>query len=110
MGATILIYDGAPTYPHIGRFWEIIEKNQVSVFYTAPTAIRTLMKLGENLPDDFDLESLRLLGTVGEPINPKALGLIGSPTVPSNLNDSKSKSSGRFSPNFISVLIAVGAV
>ena len=72
MGATILIYDGAPTYPHIGRFWEIIEKNQVSVFYTAPTAIRTLMKLGENLPDDFDLESLRLLGTVGEPINPKA--------------------------------------
>ena len=72
MGATILIYDGAPTYPHIGRFWEIIEKNQVSIFYTAPTAIRTLMKLGENLPDNFNLESLRLLGTVGEPINPKA--------------------------------------
>ena len=72
MGATILIYDGAPTYPHIGRFWEIIEKNHVSIFYTAPTAIRTLMKLGENLPEDFDLESLRLLGTVGEPINPKA--------------------------------------
>ena len=72
MGATILIYDGAPTYPHIGRFWEIIEKNQVSIFYTAPTAIRTLMKLGEHLPDDYNLESLRLLGTVGEPINPKA--------------------------------------
>ena len=71
-GSTILIYDGAPTYPKVDRFWDIIEKNKVSVFYTAPTAIRTLMKLGENLPDKYNLESLRLLGTVGEPINPKA--------------------------------------
>ena len=71
-GATILIYDGAPTFPDPGRFWKIIEDNKVSVFYTAPTAIRTLMKLGENLPKEYNLESLRLLGTVGEPINPKA--------------------------------------
>ena len=71
-GSTILIYDGAPTYPDVDRFWGIIEKNKVTVFYTAPTAIRTLMKLGENLPDKYNLESLRLLGTVGEPINPKA--------------------------------------
>ncbi len=71
-GSTILIYDGAPTYPEVDRFWDIIEKNKVTVFYTAPTAIRTLMKLGENLPDKYNLESLRLLGTVGEPINPKA--------------------------------------
>ena len=71
-GSTILIYDGAPTYPKVDRFWEIISENKVTIFYTAPTAIRTLMKLGENKPDDHDLSSLRLLGTVGEPINPKA--------------------------------------
>jgi acetyl-CoA synthetase len=71
-GSTILIYDGAPTYPKQDRFWEIISENKVTIFYTAPTAIRTLMKLGENKPDDHDLSSLRLLGTVGEPINPKA--------------------------------------
>ncbi|MBT3549145.1 MAG: acetate--CoA ligase [Gammaproteobacteria bacterium] len=71
-GSTILIYDGAPTFPKPDRFWDIIEKNNVSIFYTAPTAIRTLMKLGENLPDNYNLRSLRLLGTVGEPINPKA--------------------------------------
>ena len=71
-GSTILIYDGAPTYPKVDRFWEIIEENQVTIFYTAPTAIRTLMKLGENLPKKYNLNSLRLLGTVGEPINPKA--------------------------------------
>ena len=71
-GATILIYDGAPTFPKPDRFWDIIEKNKVTIFYTAPTAIRTLMKLGEDLPDKYDLKSLRLLGTVGEPINPKA--------------------------------------
>ncbi len=71
-GSTILIYDGAPTYPRVDRFWNIIEKHKVSVFYTAPTAIRTLMKLGEDLPDKYNLKSLRLLGTVGEPINPKA--------------------------------------
>ena len=71
-GATILIYDGAPTFPRPDRFWSIIEKNKVTIFYTAPTAIRTLMKLGENLPEKYNLSSLRLLGTVGEPINPKA--------------------------------------
>ena len=71
-GATILIYDGAPLYPHSSRFWEIIQENKVSIFYTAPTALRTLMKIGENDPNNYNLESLRILGTVGEPINPKA--------------------------------------
>ncbi len=71
-GATILIYDGAPLYPHSCRFWEIIQQNKVSIFYTAPTALRTLMKVGENDPNNYNLESLRILGTVGEPINPKA--------------------------------------
>ncbi len=71
-GATILIYDGAPLYPHPSRFWEIIQENKVSTFYTAPTALRTLMKVGENEPNNYNLESLRILGTVGEPINPKA--------------------------------------
>ena len=71
-GATILIYDGAPLYPHSNRFWEIIQENNVSIFYTAPTALRTLMKVGENDPSNYNLESLRILGTVGEPINPKA--------------------------------------
>jgi len=72
VGATILIYDGAPTYPKNDRFWKIIEENKVTVFYTAPTAIRTLMKFGDNLPNQCNLSSLRLLGTVGEPINPEA--------------------------------------
>ena len=71
-GATILVYDGAPLYPHSSRFWEIIEDNKVSIFYTAPTAIRTLMKVGEDDPNNYNLKSLRILGTVGEPINPKA--------------------------------------
>jgi len=71
-GATILIYEGAPTHPHPGRFWEICEKHKVSLFYTAPTAIRALMKLGDHIPNKYNLSSLRLLGTVGEPINPEA--------------------------------------
>ena len=71
-GATILIYDGAPLYPRSSRFWEIIQENKVSIFYTAPTALRTLMKMGESEPNNYDLKSLRILGTVGEPINPKA--------------------------------------
>jgi len=71
-GATILIYEGAPTYPHPGRFWEICERHKTTVFYTAPTAIRALMKLGDDIPNDYDLSALRLLGTVGEPINPEA--------------------------------------
>jgi acetyl-CoA synthetase len=71
-GATIVIYEGAPTYPDGGRFWDICERHGVSVFYTAPTAIRALMKLGDELPKARDLSAIRLLGSVGEPINPEA--------------------------------------
>ena len=71
-GATILIYEGAPTFPDVGRFWDICEKHAVTIFYTAPTAIRALMKHGDEIPQSYDLSSLRLLGTVGEPINPEA--------------------------------------
>ncbi|TXI20212.1 MAG: acetate--CoA ligase [Nitrosomonas sp.] len=72
MGATQVIFEGIPTYPHAGRFWEIIQKHRVTTFYTAPTAIRSLIKLGGDLPAQYDLSSLRLLGSVGEPINPEA--------------------------------------
>ena len=72
VGATQVIFEGVPTHPHPGRFWEIIAKHKVSVFYTAPTAIRSLIKAGDTLPRDYDLSSLRILGTVGEPINPEA--------------------------------------
>jgi acetyl-CoA synthetase len=72
LGATQVIFEGIPTYPDAGRFWQMIEKHKVSVFYTAPTAIRSLIKLGGDLPKQYDLSSLRLLGTVGEPINPEA--------------------------------------
>ncbi|OFZ70867.1 MAG: acetate--CoA ligase [Betaproteobacteria bacterium RBG_16_58_11] len=72
MGATMLMFEGIPTYPHPGRFWELIQKHKVTTFYTAPTAIRSLIKLGADLPRQYDLSSLRLLGTVGEPINPEA--------------------------------------
>jgi acetyl-CoA synthetase len=71
-GATQVIYEGTPDTPHTGRWWEIIEKYGVTIFYTAPTAIRTFMKLGREIPQQFDLSSLRLLGSVGEPINPEA--------------------------------------
>ncbi|HEY6453517.1 MAG TPA: acetate--CoA ligase, partial [Steroidobacteraceae bacterium] len=71
-GATVLIYEGAPTYPDAGRFWKICATHGVTVFYTAPTAIRALMKLGEAFPRQHDLSHLRLLGSVGEPINPEA--------------------------------------
>ncbi|HIG10949.1 MAG TPA: acetate--CoA ligase [Planctomycetes bacterium] len=71
-GATVVMYEGAPTTPHPGRFWEICEKHKVTVFYTAPTAIRTFMRLGEEHPEKFDLSRLRLLGSVGEAINPEA--------------------------------------
>ena len=71
-GATIVMYEGAPTYPDGGRFWRICEQHGVTVFYTAPTAIRTLMKLGDELPAKYDLSKIRLLGSVGEPINPEA--------------------------------------
>lgn len=71
-GATVLIYEGAPNYPDWGVFWKIIEENKVTVFYTAPTAIRAFMRAGEEWVKKYNLSSLRLLGTVGEPINPKA--------------------------------------
>jgi len=71
-GASVVIYEGGPTTPHPGRFWEIIEQRGVTIFYTAPTAIRALMKLGEDIPARYDLTKLRLLGSVGEPINPEA--------------------------------------
>ena len=71
-GATVLIYEGAPTYPDGGRFWKTCQTHGVTVFYTAPTAIRALMRLGEELPRKYDLSKLRLLGSVGEPINPEA--------------------------------------
>jgi acetyl-CoA synthetase len=71
-GATVLIYEGAPNYPDFDRFWAIIERHKVSIFYTAPTAIRSFIKWGEQYPLKHDLSSLRLLGTVGEPINPEA--------------------------------------
>ena len=71
-GATQVLYEGTPDTPHPGRWWEIIEKYKVSIFYTAPTAIRSFMKLGRKIPKKFDLSSIRLLGSVGEPINPEA--------------------------------------
>jgi acetyl-CoA synthetase len=71
-GATSLMYEGTPDTPHNGRWWELIEKYRVSILYTAPTAIRTFMKWGDDVPAGFDLTSLRVLGSVGEPINPEA--------------------------------------
>src|SRR5262245_4619307 len=71
-GATTLMYEGVPTWPAPDRFWDIIERWRVTVFYTAPTAIRTFIRLGDEHPGKHDLSSLRLLGTVGEPINPEA--------------------------------------
>jgi acetyl-CoA synthetase len=71
-GATVVMYEGAPNHPDEGRFWEIIEKYKVSIFYTAPTAIRAFIKWGDEWVDKRDLSSLRLLGTVGEGINPEA--------------------------------------
>lgn len=76
MGATQVVFEGIPTYPNAGRFWQTIEKHQVSIFYTAPTAIRSLIKASETTPEvhpkNYNLSSLRLLGSVGEPINPEA--------------------------------------
>ncbi|GAA1718384.1 acetate--CoA ligase [Isoptericola hypogeus] len=85
-GATQVIYEGTPDTPHRGRWWELVEKYQVSILYTAPTAIRTCMKWGEDIPAGFDLSSLRVLGSVGEPINPEAWmwyrRVIGGDTAP----------------------------
>jgi len=72
LGATSFIYEGAPTYPYPNRWWSMIEKYGINILYTAPTAIRGLMRFGETWPNRHDLSSLRLLGSVGEPINPEA--------------------------------------
>lgn len=72
VGATQVLYEGTPDSPHKGRWWEIIQDHKVTIFYTAPTAIRTFMKWGREIPDQYDLSSLRLLGSVGESINPEA--------------------------------------
>jgi acetyl-CoA synthetase len=71
-GATVVMYEGAPTVPDGGRWWKMCQEHGVTIFYTAPTAIRALMKLGDELPARYDLSKLRLLGSVGEPINPEA--------------------------------------
>ncbi|HBH50398.1 MAG TPA: acetyl-coenzyme A synthetase, partial [Planctomycetaceae bacterium] len=67
-GTTVMMYEGAPNWPNEGRFWELIEKYRVTIFYTAPTAIRSFIRWGDDWPNKFDLSSLRLLGSVGEPI------------------------------------------
>ena len=72
VGTTQIVFEGIPTYPAADRFWQMIEEHKVTIFYTAPTAIRALIKAGADLPNSFDLSSLRLLGSVGEPINPEA--------------------------------------
>jgi acetyl-CoA synthetase len=71
-GATTVMYEGAPNFPDFGRFWDIIARHKVTIFYTAPTAIRAFMRAGREFPDRHNMESLRLLGSVGEPINPEA--------------------------------------
>ncbi|BBN95897.1 acetyl-CoA synthetase [Deinococcus grandis] len=71
-GATVLMYEGAPNHPDWGRFWQLIQKHRVTILYTAPTAIRSFMRQGDAIPAAYDLGSLRLLGSVGEPINPEA--------------------------------------
>jgi acetyl-CoA synthetase len=71
-GATSVMFEGVPTYPDPGRFWQIVEKYKITVFYTAPTAIRALIRQGDEWPKKYDMSSLRVLGTVGEPINPEA--------------------------------------
>ncbi len=71
-GASVLMYEGAPNHPDWGRFWDMVQRHKVSVLYTAPTAIRSFMRAGDEFPNKYDLSSLRLLGSVGEPINPEA--------------------------------------
>ena len=71
-GATVMLYEGAPNFPHPDRFWQMIDKYKVTIFYTAPTAIRAFIKWGNHWVEKYKLDSLRLLGTVGEPINPEA--------------------------------------
>ena len=70
--ATVVLLEGTPMYPHPGRLWELVDKLKVNIFFTAPTAIRTFMKYGHGLVNEYSLDSLRILGTAGEPINPEA--------------------------------------
>src|SRR5690606_22564442 len=72
VGASVLMYEGAPDWPDRGRFWDIVQKYGVTILYTAPTAIRAFMRWGTEWPAKYDLSTLRLLGSVGEPINPEA--------------------------------------
>ena len=82
------MFEGVPTYPDPGRFWHVVEKFRVNTFYTAPTAIRALMRYGDGWPERYDLSSLRILGTVGEPINPEVWSwyrrVIGATSCPSS--------------------------
>ncbi len=71
-GATVFMYEGAPNFPDFGRFWSMIQRHKITIFYTAPTAIRAFMRAGREIPDKYDMSSLRVLGSVGEPINPEA--------------------------------------
>ena len=71
-GAVSILFEGVPNYPDFGRFWDVVDRHKVNIFYTAPTAIRALMREGSSWPEQHDLSSLRVLGTVGEPINPEA--------------------------------------
>ena len=72
LGASTFMFESTPMYPDHGRYWDMIDRHKISIFYTAPTAIRSLMRLGRDVPDSHDLSSLRILGSVGEPINPEA--------------------------------------
>ena len=71
-GGTTFLFESTPLYPDPGRYWDMIERHQITQFYTAPTAIRSLMRFGEEFPHKYDLSSLKVLGSVGEPINPEA--------------------------------------
>lgn len=71
-GGTTFIFESTPLYPDAGRYWDMIERHKISIFYTAPTAVRSLMRFGDEVPQKYDKSSLRILGTVGEPINPAA--------------------------------------
>ena len=71
-GSTTLLFESTPLYPDAGRYWDMVQRHKISVFYTAPTAIRSLVRFGDEIPKKYDLSSLRILGSVGEPINPAA--------------------------------------
>jgi acetyl-CoA synthetase len=71
-GGTTFVFESTPMYPDAGRYWDMIDRHKISIFYTAPTAIRSLMRYGDEIPAKYDLSSLRILGSVGEPINPEA--------------------------------------